>query len=135
MFYSNINSVSIPILLFNYKIYLLWNWTAWRRINFLSRIIVNSNLLNALKLKIITLLFIIFIQNRLLELNQSKAESFVGTPAYMSPELFKHLPYNHKVSLSVKFQFSIFRIYSKVFKKEEFNAMYINLSWSSWLLS
>lgn len=40
-------------------------------------------------------------QNRLLELNQSKAESFVGTPAYMSPELFKHLPYNHKVSLNV----------------------------------
>ncbi|XP_062598411.1 uncharacterized protein LOC134259826 isoform X2 [Saccostrea cucullata] len=33
---------------------------------------------------------------KLLELNQSKAESFVGTPAYMSPELFKHLPYNHK---------------------------------------
>nr|XP_022301390.1 serine/threonine-protein kinase Nek6-like isoform X1 [Crassostrea virginica] len=33
---------------------------------------------------------------KLLELNQSKAMSFVGTPAYMSPELFKHLPYNHK---------------------------------------
>lgn len=76
-------------------------------------------------------------QNRLLELNQSKAESFVGTPAYMSPELFKHLPYNHKVSLNVhviNYQFYVidYKLFSK---KGEFNAMYIISYWSSGLLS
>ena len=35
---------------------------------------------------------------RVLDLNQSKADTFVGTPSYMSPELFLGKSYNHKVS-------------------------------------
>ena len=35
----------------------------------------------------------------MLDLNQSKADTFVGTPSYMSPELFLGKSYNHKVSV------------------------------------
>ena len=38
------------------------------------------------------------ISSRVLDLNQSKADTFVGTPSYMSPELFLGKSYNHKVS-------------------------------------
>ena len=34
---------------------------------------------------------------RVLDLNQTKADTFVGTPSYMSPELFLGKSYNHKV--------------------------------------
>lgn len=35
----------------------------------------------------------------MLDLGQSKANSFVGTPAYMCPELFEQKAYNNRVSI------------------------------------
>ncbi|XP_060583771.1 serine/threonine-protein kinase Nek4-like [Ruditapes philippinarum] len=36
---------------------------------------------------------------KVLDLNQSKADTFVGTPSYMSPELFSGQSYNHKTDI------------------------------------
>ncbi|KAH3816660.1 hypothetical protein DPMN_118180 [Dreissena polymorpha] len=36
---------------------------------------------------------------KVLDLNQSKADTFIGTPSYMSPELFMGKSYNHKTDI------------------------------------
>ncbi|KAL4226500.1 Serine/threonine-protein kinase Nek3 [Mactra antiquata] len=36
---------------------------------------------------------------KVLDLNQSKANTFIGTPSYMSPELFSGRSYNHKTDI------------------------------------
>lgn len=36
---------------------------------------------------------------KVLDLNQSKADTFIGTPSYMSPELFTGKSYNHKTDI------------------------------------
>ena len=42
--------------------------------------------------------FLLLLLNRVLDLGQSKANSFVGTPCYMCPEMFEQKPYNNRVS-------------------------------------
>ena len=39
---------------------------------------------------------------RVLEGNNDMATTLIGTPYYMSPELFSNRPYNHKVNLFSK---------------------------------